>query len=95
MPEVCRRVGYSVMHIWRLEQAGKFPGRIHLGPNSVGWLEAWIKERLAARDHTRSPSCALCGRKADEVRQLVAGASGSICDECIDVAQRTLLREEA
>lgn len=53
-PEVVKRVGYSGQHIWRLEKAGKFPKRIRLGPQAVGWIEseinAWIKARIAERD---------------------------------------------
>ena len=52
--EVRSRVGYSDMHLYRLERAGQFPKRIPLGPHSVGWLEEeienWISEKLAARD---------------------------------------------
>ena len=53
-PEVVRRVGYSRMHLWRLERNGLFPKRVQLGPNAVGWLETeideWIKARVAERD---------------------------------------------
>ena len=52
--ELLNRIGYSEMQIWRLERAGKFPQRIQLGPNSVGWIEgeveAWIKQRAAERN---------------------------------------------
>ena len=51
--EVAERVGYSAMHLWRLEKAGKFPRRVQLGPRRVGWVEAevdaWIKARAAER----------------------------------------------
>lgn len=44
---------YSPQHIARLEKVGKFPKRIRLGPNRVGWVERevldWLDERLAAR----------------------------------------------
>ena len=44
---------YSPQHIARLEKAGKFPKRIQLGPNRVGWVESevldWLEVRLAAR----------------------------------------------
>ena len=44
---------YSPQHIARLEKAGKFPKRIQLGSNRVGWLESevleWLQEKLAAR----------------------------------------------
>ena len=46
-------VPYSDMHIWRLERAGKFPRRLRLGPNKVGWslreIEEWIEERKEER----------------------------------------------
>jgi prophage regulatory protein len=51
------------MHIWRLEKVGRFPRRVKLGPNSVGWvsteIDAWIEARIAERDAalaTRGPS---------------------------------------
>jgi prophage regulatory protein len=53
-PERRRRVPYSDMQIWRMERDGKFPKRIQLGPNAVGWIEeevdAWIEARAAERD---------------------------------------------
>jgi len=52
--EVRSRSGYSDMHIYRLEKVGKFPKRIQIGPNAVGWLDSevddWIAEKIAARD---------------------------------------------
>ena len=49
-----RRVPFSDMHIWRLEQAGKFPKRIKFGERRVGWdldeIIAWIEDRKALRD---------------------------------------------
>ena len=46
-------VPYSSMHLWRLEKAGRFPARIHLGPNRVGWslaeVTTWINARKAER----------------------------------------------
>ena len=53
-PELKSRVGYSRMHIFRLEKAGKFPRPVPLGEKSVGWLESeiqnWIAERVAERE---------------------------------------------
>ena len=47
---------YSPQHIARLERAGQFPKRIHLGPNRVGWVEdevlGWLQERLESRETT-------------------------------------------
>ena len=65
LPEVRNRVGYSPMHIWRLEKAGRFPRRVKLGVNSVAWVEsevtAWCEARIAerdARDQTRPATVA-------------------------------------
>lgn len=48
------KVPYSFMHIWRLEKEGKFPKRLKLGPNRVGWLlsevDDWIRARAAERN---------------------------------------------
>jgi prophage regulatory protein len=48
-----RVTGLSRVQAWRLEREGKFPKRIQLGENSVGWLrhelEAWIKAKAAGR----------------------------------------------
>jgi len=45
---------YSPQHIARLEKAGKFPKRVQLGPNRVGWVEDevldWLQSRLNCRD---------------------------------------------
>lgn len=46
---------YSPQHIQRLEKAGKFPQRIQLGPNRVGWVEDevldWLQEKLDRREN--------------------------------------------
>jgi prophage regulatory protein len=51
--EVLDLVGLSDVSVWRWERAGKFPKRIQLGGNSVGWLEseiqAWIQNRANNR----------------------------------------------
>jgi prophage regulatory protein len=45
---------YSPQHIARLEKARKFPLRVILGPNRVGWIEAevldWLQKRIDCRD---------------------------------------------
>ena len=51
-------MGCSAMHISRLEKAGKFPKRIQLGPDAVGWIEAevdeWIAGRISLRDFAQA-----------------------------------------
>ncbi len=47
-------IPYSDMHIWHLEKADRFPNRIRLGDNRVGWslreLQEWIEARKMERD---------------------------------------------
>lgn len=49
-----RLTGLSRVQAWRLEKEGRFPRRIQLGVNSVGWLkhelDSWINTKRAARD---------------------------------------------
>ena len=53
LPEILHRVPYSEAHIWRLERAGKFPRRAHIGANRVAWVEAeiddWVKSKIQER----------------------------------------------
>ena len=51
-----RGIDYTMKHLRELEAAGRFPRRIQLGPNSVGWvddeIEAWVRARIrASRGH--------------------------------------------
>ena len=54
--EVVDRVGYSPMHLRRLEARGVFPRRVKLSPGgvAVGWveaeIEAYLEGRVAERD---------------------------------------------
>ncbi|QQP88145.1 AlpA family phage regulatory protein [Skermanella sp. TT6] len=52
--ELSAKIPYSAVHVWRLEQKGEFPRRIHLGCNRVAWLEAeileWLARKLAERE---------------------------------------------
>jgi prophage regulatory protein len=45
-PEVQAIFGLSDVTIYRMEKAGKFPKRLQLGGNSVGWLSTEIDEHL-------------------------------------------------
>jgi len=57
--EVCDRVGYSRMHLSRLEKAGDFPKRVHVGENRVGWFEHEIDEFLLKRAALRDTPTAV------------------------------------
>jgi prophage regulatory protein len=47
-------IGYSKVHLWRLEKAGKFPRRVPIGASRYGYVESEIDEfvagLIAARD---------------------------------------------
>ena len=47
-------ISYCRMHIDRLEKAGRFPKRVHVGENRVAWIEAeidgWVDGLVARRD---------------------------------------------
>ncbi len=49
MKQVKELTSYTPQHIYRLERAGKFPSRVRIGANRVGWrlsdLEKWYAER--------------------------------------------------
>ena len=51
---------YSPQHVTRLEAVGKFPKRVKLGPNRVGWVEEeildWLKQRLDDREEPKRRS---------------------------------------
>lgn len=53
-PELMSRIGLSDASIWRMEKAGKFPKRIRLGGQSVGWfsdeVEGWMQKKAAERE---------------------------------------------
>ena len=48
-----RGITYTRRHLYTLESANKFPKRVPLGENRVGWLESeidgWIQEKVAYR----------------------------------------------
>lgn len=54
--ELQSMLGISDPSIYRWEREGKFPKRLQLGGNSVGWLlsevEAWINAKAEARKVT-------------------------------------------
>lgn len=47
---VVAKTGLSETTIWREEKAGRFPGRVQITANAVGWFEdeinAWVHERI-------------------------------------------------
>jgi prophage regulatory protein len=51
-------IPYSKVQLWRLEKLNKFPKRVTMGSARHGWaeheLDAWIAERIAARDSEKA-----------------------------------------
>lgn len=49
MKQVTELTGYTAQHIYRMERDGKFPARVRIGANRVGWplkeVEAWFASR--------------------------------------------------
>ena len=47
---VTQKTGFGRSQIYNLIKLGKFPKQIHLGPNSVAWLESevskWMEEKV-------------------------------------------------
>lgn len=52
-PEVLGRICVSDVTLWRWERKKKFPARIQLGANSVGWIESEVEEWIAKRIEAR------------------------------------------
>ena len=53
--EVFATTGRSRAQRWRDERAGRFPKRLRLGPNAVGWLASEIQGWISARAGERAP----------------------------------------
>ena len=49
MREVCDLTHYTRTHIYRLEDEGKFPRRIKIGPGRIGFRECEVREWLKSR----------------------------------------------
>ena len=56
LPAVVKRTGLSKARIYQLERDHRFPARIELGPNSVGWYEHEVDEWCSSRRRRVVPS---------------------------------------
>lgn len=63
--ELRQLVPYTPQHIRRLEKAGKFPRRMKLGQNRVGWrlldIEAWLTARMPSQIYFSDTDSTLLG----------------------------------
>ena len=52
--QVCQTIGLSRSEIYRLISLGRFPKPYKIGDRAVAWdwdqVQAWVRERIAARD---------------------------------------------
>ena len=59
LPKVKQRTGFGRSQIYHLINQGKFPKQIHIGPNSVAWLDSevseWMKERIRLSRNDDNP----------------------------------------
>ena len=59
LPAVKQRTGFGRSQIYNLIKQGQFPKQIHLGPQSVAWLESevteWMKERIGLSCEIKTP----------------------------------------
>lgn len=58
LPEVQALVPFSKTHIDRLEKAGQFPARIHLGPGRVIWRLSEVLAWIEAKRHVAAKTAA-------------------------------------
>lgn len=65
-PEIWGRTGRSGLSrvtVYRRERAGRFPRRIRLGPNSVGWYEGDFEEWLSDPENYQAPDLEQGGQR--------------------------------
>ncbi len=59
LPHVRSRTGLSRSEIYRRIALGDFPAPVKLGPRASAWhtaeIDAWIVQRIAARDQRATP----------------------------------------
>ena len=58
MKQVCELTHYTPQHIYRLERAGKWPKRVRIGANRVGWRLADVEKWFAERPVVQPPNAA-------------------------------------
>jgi prophage regulatory protein len=54
--EAARMTGRSKVSLWRDEKAGRFPRRVRIGANAVGWRLSEIQAWIAGREIVTGPN---------------------------------------
>jgi prophage regulatory protein len=71
-------IGFSRVHLHRLEKAGKFPLRVRLSERRIAWREseliAWAEDRSAQR--VQAPSASPAAETQAAVMHALAGTAG-------------------
>lgn len=55
--------------------------------------DSWEAQVPRAKDEVPSAVCSFCGKSQNEVRKIIAGPSVYICDECVDLCDQILIKE--
>lgn len=55
---LARGICLSKVQLWRNERAGKFPKRVEISRQRIGWVESEIDAYIAARIAARQPVAA-------------------------------------
>lgn len=56
--------------------------------------ERWEEQVPRAKEDIPALAvCSFCGKSQDEVRKIIAGPSVHICDECVDLCDQILIKE--
>ncbi|MBP2302563.1 helix-turn-helix transcriptional regulator [Azospirillum picis] len=70
-PDVQARVGYTRVHIDRLERGGRFPKRVQIGARAVAWVESeiedWLRRKMDSREEVATKNKEI-GRSLAEAR---------------------------
>jgi predicted DNA-binding transcriptional regulator AlpA len=77
--DVTRLTGLSRTTLWRLERQGKFPTRIRLGTNSVGWrdeeVQHWVETRPRGMTHPDASHRWTADRQMKDEKQSPEGSA--------------------
>lgn len=56
--------------------------------------DRWEAQVPRAKDEVQLAVCSFCGKSQNEVRKIIAGPSVHICDECVELCDQILIKED-